>query len=88
MAHSQPTESDRVKQSHVNLAIETISRSDELSGDYADLFDGTTFLGTNKQLTEIRHAMRDYEKNEASFGEETTYYNARLNLQYLLDMDE
>lgn len=84
MAQQKAVESDRVSQGDVNLALQTISRDDDLPDEWRDLFDGTAFHGTNEQLRAIRSAMRDYEKDpERPFYEEKSYYDARFALQHL-----
>lgn len=81
------TKADRVKQGDVNLACTVIKQDDEVPDEYADLFDGTAFEGTNEQLSEIRSAMRRAEK-EAPIGQDKSLYDARFNLQFLLDRDK
>lgn len=81
---------ERINSGDVNLAKTTISRNDDLPDELRENFgkddDGNyVWTGDNDELSAVRSAMRDYEKNEARVGEDKSYYDARYKLQFLRD---
>lgn len=45
--------------------------------------DPDGFTGDQKQLSQIRVAMKRYEKREANMGEDKAFYESRYRLQFL-----
>lgn len=82
------TNADRVSQGDVNLAKQTISRRDDLPDEWSEKLSTERYDGPRDELSDIRSAMRDYEKNEAEAWQEKSYYDARLVLQYLPTADD